>query len=92
MQKYVKAIGDERLKKVPDDLDLKPYRDYHDYDLMQRMEKALDRSVAPRALASKALRQELADYLHAFREEHRTEQRRAAARTPAKRARAKRGA
>ena len=92
MQKYVKAIGDERLKKVPDDLDLKPYRDYHDYDLMQRMEKALDRSVAPRALASKALRQELADYLHAFREEHRTEQRRTAARAPAKRARAKRGA
>ena len=37
MQKYVKRIGDEGLKKVPADLDLKPYRDEHDFDLMQRM-------------------------------------------------------
>src|SRR2546427_3201004 len=37
MQKYVKHIGDERLTKVPADLDLKPYRDEHDYDLVQRM-------------------------------------------------------
>ena len=37
MQKYVKRIGDERLTKVPADLDLKPYRDEHDYDLVRRM-------------------------------------------------------
>src|ERR1700686_4632061 len=37
MQTYVKRIGDERLKKVPADLDLKPYRDEHDFDLLQRM-------------------------------------------------------
>src|SRR6202140_2431525 len=37
MQKYVKRIGDERLKKVPADLDLKPYRDEHDDDLLRRM-------------------------------------------------------
>src|SRR5499427_96217 len=37
MQKYVKRIGDERLTKVPPDLDLKPYRDEHDFDLLQRM-------------------------------------------------------
>jgi hypothetical protein len=37
MQKYVKRIGDERLTKVPADLDLKPYRDEHDDDLLQRM-------------------------------------------------------
>src|SRR6185437_4738174 len=42
MQKYVKSIGDERLTKVPADLDLKPYRDYHDYDLMQRMVRHID--------------------------------------------------
>jgi hypothetical protein len=41
MQKYVKHIGDERLKKVPEDLDLKPYRDEHDFDLIERMRKAL---------------------------------------------------
>src|SRR6202007_2766169 len=29
MQKYVKDIGDERLTKVPADLDTKPYRDEH---------------------------------------------------------------
>ncbi|MHB8253274.1 MAG: hypothetical protein ACYDEV_06135 [Acidiferrobacter sp.] len=40
MQQYVKAIGDERLTHVPADLDLKPYRDEHDRDLMARMEKA----------------------------------------------------
>jgi hypothetical protein len=40
MQKYVKSIGDERLKKVPADLDYKPYRDEHDADLMARMQRA----------------------------------------------------
>ena len=42
MQKYVKHIGDERLTKVPADLDEKPYRDEHDYDLLRRMNAALD--------------------------------------------------
>jgi hypothetical protein len=37
MQKYVKRIGDERLTKVPRDLDLKPYRDEHDDDVLRRM-------------------------------------------------------
>jgi len=37
MQKNVKTIGDERLTKVPPDLDFKPYRDEHDYDLVRRM-------------------------------------------------------
>jgi hypothetical protein len=40
MQKYVKTMGDERLTKLPPDLDLKPYRDEHDYDLMRRMKAA----------------------------------------------------
>ena len=33
-------MGDERLSKLPDDLDLKPYRDEHDFDLMRRMAAA----------------------------------------------------
>src|SRR5438105_3744947 len=47
MQKNVKVIGDERLKKVPADLDLKPYRDEHDYDLVQRMLDSVNRGLAP---------------------------------------------
>ncbi|MEA2953371.1 MAG: hypothetical protein QOJ96_2891 [Alphaproteobacteria bacterium] len=44
MQKYVKRIGDEWLQKVPADLDLKPYRDEHDADLLQRMDASLAKS------------------------------------------------
>jgi len=47
MQKYVKRIGDERLSKVPADLDLKPYRDEHDDDLVRRMLDSIKRGVAP---------------------------------------------
>jgi hypothetical protein len=47
MQKYVKKIGDERLKKVPADLDLKPYRDEHDFDLLRRMQEAVDAGKTP---------------------------------------------
>ena len=41
MEKYVKQLGDERLTRVPADLDEKPYRDEHDYDLLRRMEAAM---------------------------------------------------
>jgi hypothetical protein len=47
MQANVKHIGDERLEKVPADLDLKPYRDEHDYELVQRMLDSIKRGVAP---------------------------------------------
>jgi hypothetical protein len=50
MQKYVKRIGDERLKKVPKDLDLKPYRDEHDDDLLRRMLKSVRAGKAPKGL------------------------------------------
>ena len=73
MQKYVKSVGDERLQKVPADLDLKPYRDYHDYELMQRMEQHLDQA---RGLGAK-LKAELKSYAAAFREEHEVERRHA---------------
>ncbi|HXQ66804.1 MAG TPA: hypothetical protein VN980_09545 [Alphaproteobacteria bacterium] len=61
MQKYVKRIGDERLTKVPDDLDLKPYRDEHDFDLIKRMITALDGKRLPQALAARKLRPLLED-------------------------------
>ena len=41
MQKNVKKIGDEGLTKVPADLDQKPYRDEHDYELLRRMEACI---------------------------------------------------
>src|SRR3984885_6799790 len=47
MQKYVKRIGDERLTKVPDDLDTKPYCDEHDDDLLRRMALAVERGHHP---------------------------------------------
>jgi hypothetical protein len=54
MQKNVKRAGDERLSKVPADLDTKPYRDEHDLDLLRRMEAAVERGHIPpaRSLAS----------------------------------------
>jgi hypothetical protein len=55
MQKYVKSIGDERLTKVPKDLDLKPYRDEHDDDLLRRMLKSVRAGKAPKGLHVKDL-------------------------------------
>ena len=47
MQANVKYIGDERLTKIPADLDLKPYRDEHDTDLLERMVQAIERGHHP---------------------------------------------
>ncbi len=62
MQKFVKRMGDERLTKLPADLDLKPYRDEHDYDLMRRMLAAAADPAHP-AHAETALRKRLAKAL-----------------------------
>ena len=71
MQKYVKSVGDERLTRVPADLDLTPYRDYHDYDLMQRMLKGIDAGKGPRGLKRERIEGELAVYATSFREQKR---------------------
>ena len=57
MQKYVKTIGDERLTKVPADLDTKPYRDEHDLELLQRMMKCVARGDVPPGHRPAQLRQ-----------------------------------
>jgi len=62
MQKNVKHIGDERLTKVPADLDLKPYRDEHDYDLVQRMLDCIARGEAPEGVK--------AEHIHAAVDRH----------------------
>ena len=47
MQTNVKHVGDERLTKIPKDLDLKPYRDEHDVELLERMARAVERGHHP---------------------------------------------
>jgi hypothetical protein len=37
MEKYIKMIGDEKLSKVPDNLDLTPYIDFHDTAELKQM-------------------------------------------------------
>ena len=59
MQKYVKRIGDERLKKVPADLDLKPYRDEHDFDLLRRMHECVEEERTPKGIDRKQVRRAL---------------------------------
>jgi hypothetical protein len=63
MQKYVKTIGDERLTKVPADLDRKPYRDEHDDELLKRMAAAVERGFVPPAVKPKHLRDKIAGAL-----------------------------
>jgi hypothetical protein len=63
MQKHVKTIGDERLTKVPADLDLKPYRDEHDYDLIKRIHEAIEAGKTPNGIDGTRLKKAL--YRHA---------------------------
>jgi len=71
MQKYVKHIGDERLQKVPADLDLKPYRDEHDFDLIKRMQKALSRGGLRKGEDAASLRTAVAQYADCMKIERR---------------------
>lgn len=41
MQEYIKDIEDERLTKVPETLDLTPYRDFHDAETLKRMRQCM---------------------------------------------------
>jgi hypothetical protein len=59
MQKYVKTMDDERLTKVPADLDLKPYRDEHDTDLLERMATSVEKGTHPEGLDKAKLRTEI---------------------------------
>jgi hypothetical protein len=59
MQQFIKDFGDERLRKVPADLDLTPYRDEHDVDLLQRMLASDKRGGLPAGVDKKAIRRKL---------------------------------
>jgi hypothetical protein len=56
MQQYVKRIGDERLTKLPQDLDTKPYRDEHDDDLLRRMLDAVEKGRVPKDFRGNQMR------------------------------------
>ena len=56
MKKNVKHIGDERLTRVPADLDTKPYRDEHDDDLLRRMLHAINKGRMPAGVRGSQLR------------------------------------
>jgi len=56
MQKHVKRVGDESLTKVPADLDLKPYLDEHDDDLVKRMKDCIESKSLPRGIKAIDLR------------------------------------
>jgi hypothetical protein len=79
MQKYVKHIGDERLTKVPDDLDTKPYRDEHDDDLLRRMLACIDKGVVPKGFRGGQLRDAARDIRQYVRRHDTASARRAAA-------------
>ena len=63
MQENVKKIGDERLTKVPADLDTKPYRDEHDMELLVRMSAGVEKGHAPEEFQSARVRRSLAHAL-----------------------------
>ncbi len=56
MQRYVKTIGSEQLKRVPADLDLKPYRDEHDRQLLVDMAVAEKNAGVPDHTSLAAIR------------------------------------
>ncbi len=64
MQKHVKTIGDERLSKVPKDLDLKPYRDEQDDDLLRRMLKSVRAGKAPKGIHVRDLAEAIQELRH----------------------------
>jgi len=41
MQEHIKEIGHEKLSKVPSTLDLTPYKDFHDDELVVEMRKSM---------------------------------------------------
>ena len=55
MQRYIKTAASERLTRVPRDLDLKPYRDEHDRDLLVRLQRAEAAGRFPRKTRTSAL-------------------------------------
>ncbi|MCX6830453.1 MAG: hypothetical protein NT002_14395 [candidate division Zixibacteria bacterium] len=48
MQRYIKVVGDEKLQRIPPELDIKPYHDEHDTKILVSMQKIVCRELAAR--------------------------------------------
>lgn len=46
MQLHIKDVGHEKLRRIPFDLDIKPYRDEHDTQLLKSIQKASQKESA----------------------------------------------
>ncbi|SYZ73826.1 conserved hypothetical protein [Candidatus Zixiibacteriota bacterium] len=45
MQKYIKVVGDERLTRIPPNLDIKPYHDEHDTTILLAMQRVIKKEL-----------------------------------------------
>ena len=54
MQRHIKDAGDENLQRIPLDLDIKPYRDEHDTEVLKAMLKTRKRELARSRRGGKA--------------------------------------
>lgn len=45
MQKYIKSVGNEKLRRIPPELDIKPYHDEHDTKILLAMQKIIKREL-----------------------------------------------
>ena len=59
---------DERLTKAPADLDLKPYRDEHDYDLVRRMLACIAHGQGPQGVKAKDVDRAVDRYMPRMRD------------------------
>lgn len=46
MQRYIKDVGHEHLRRIPVDLDIKPYRDEKDIQMLKSIQKARKRELS----------------------------------------------
>lgn len=52
MQRFIKEAGDERLSRIPPELDIKAYRDEHDQALLTAMQQVIQRELRERETSS----------------------------------------
>ncbi len=51
MQKHIKSAGHENLKRIPPDLDIKPYHDEEDTALLKKMQDVIRREIKKNKIA-----------------------------------------
>ncbi len=55
MQHHIKDVEDEKLHRIPLDLDIKPYRDEHDTEMLKSIQKSLEQELSSRRRKGKRL-------------------------------------